>query len=114
MREDFVPALRKYFKDHGLVETRNGVESFQGPFMLGFDAHLYEVQCDFSVLPAPEYGASVGSGSEAASSVLYFCKNAKMTPAEKLKAALESAEGTICSVKGPFEFAEIGTLNASL
>jgi hypothetical protein len=40
MREDFIPALRKYFKDHGLVEARDGVESFQGPFMVGFDAHL--------------------------------------------------------------------------
>jgi hypothetical protein len=37
-----------------------------------------------------------------------------MSPEEKLKGALEAAEGTICSEKVPFEFADMGTLNVSL
>jgi hypothetical protein len=37
-----------------------------------------------------------------------------MTPAQKLRVAREAAEGTICSVKGPFEFAEIGTLSVKM
>lgn len=114
MREEFIPSLRKYFKDHGLLCAENGVERFGGPFMVGFDAQLYIVQSDFSVLPVPEYGGSVGSGAEAAAAVLFFCRTAKMTPEEKLNAALEAAEGTICSVKGPFEFGEIGTLRVNI
>jgi hypothetical protein len=114
MRRDFIPALRKYFKDHGLLETNNGVERFTGPFMVGFEAHLYIVQNDFSVLPAPPHDTSVGSGAEAAEAVLYQCRAMKMTAAQKLRAALEAAEGTICSVKGPFEFAEIGTLSVKI
>ena len=82
--------------------------------MVGFDAHLYIVQNDFSVLPAPPHGGSVGSGGEAAEAVLYHCREMRMTPAQKVRAALEAAEGTICSVKGPFEFAEMGALKASL
>ncbi len=79
--------------------------------MVGFDAHLYIVQNDFSVLPAPPHGGSVGSGAEA---VLYHCRAVKMTPAQKLRAALEAAEATICSVKGPFKFTEIGTLSVKM
>ena len=83
MRRDFIPALRKYFKDHGLLETNNGLERFTGPFMVGFDAHLYIVQNDFSVLPAPSHGGSAGSGAEAAEAVLYHCRAMKMTACSK-------------------------------
>jgi hypothetical protein len=114
MREDFIPALRKYFKNHGLVETRNGVESFQGPFMMGLDAHLYEVQSDFSVLPAPAYGASVGSGSGAASAVLYFCKKAKMSPEEKLKGALEAGRGDDLLCEGAVRICRYGNAKRKL
>jgi hypothetical protein len=44
----------------------------------------------------------------------YHCRAMNMTAAQKLRAALETAEGTICSVKGPFEFAEIGTLSVKI
>ncbi len=113
MREEFIPSLRRYFKEQGLLCVKDGVESFGGPFMVGFDAHLYTIQNDLSVLPIPEYGGSVGSGSEAAASVLFYCRDSKMNAKQKLNAALEAAEGTICSVKGPFEFEEIGTLNVN-
>jgi hypothetical protein len=69
---------------------------------------------DFSVLPVPAYGGAVGSGAESAKAVLYHCRATKLTPNQKLKAALEAAEGTICSVKGPFEFVEIGALNLTM
>jgi hypothetical protein len=52
MREEFIPSLRRYLREHGLLHTKDGVESFGGPFMVGFDAHLYTVQSESFSAPS--------------------------------------------------------------
>ncbi len=114
MRKDFITALRKCFKDGGFnsdSDDEDNAGDRGGNFLVGFDGHLFEVQPDFSVLSCPKWGHSVGSGEEAANAVLFHLyQDASYEPETVLRSALEAAEGTITTVKGPFTFDQIGPL----
>lgn len=101
MRADFIPALRECFKNNAFSEINNSVEK-GGVFLVGFDGFLFSIQADYSVLEAPEYGAAIGSGGEAATAILFHLKDKKHIAEYMVNSALSAAAGTIVSVREPF------------
>jgi len=107
MRVDFIDALRECFSEAGLTETENGVESFEGSFLVGYKDRIFEVQNDFSVLSCPDWGYAIGSGEEVAMGSLFTTKNFQFKrrnakPQKRVQAALEAAAEIIAAVRGPF------------
>lgn len=100
MRTAFVAALRKTFLDEGYLH-RECLRDSGGNFMVGYQGQLFEVQDDFSVLNAPEYGLSCGSGEAPARGSLWTTRGA-WDCRLRVQQALEAAEATTPSVRGPF------------
>ncbi|MDX1641848.1 MAG: hypothetical protein R3220_09125 [Balneolaceae bacterium] len=95
MRTTFIEGVRKCLKDGGY-----GKDSEGGNFLVGYNKRLYEVQNDYSILNCPEWGASVGSGEDAARGSLWTTRNDK-DPKKRVLTALEAAEAVVPSVRGP-------------
>ena len=100
MRTDFIKALRKVLLDEGHLHRENMRES-GGNFLIGYRGALFEVQSDFSVLDAPDFGISCGSGEIAARGSLHTTRSDPDCPGRILR-ALEAAESVTPSVRGPF------------
>lgn len=75
----------------------------QGCLLIGYKGALYEMQSDYSILNAPEWGLSVGSGVYAARGALHALSKHRYTPEKKVMMALEAAEAVAVGVKGPFK-----------
>lgn len=99
IRTTFVTTLRKLLKDNGFMDGDGRDRG--GNFLLGYRGNLYEIQDDFSVLNAPQWGHAVGSGEQPARGSLYTTKDDWDCYA-RLRKALEAAEATTPSVRGPF------------
>lgn len=107
MRTVFIDSVRRCFKDNGCLSIEGGVEH-GGNFLVGYRGKIYEVQGDFSILNVPDYGASVGSGENAARGSLFTTKDMKqLKPKERVLKALESAVAVVPSVRGPFVTLEL-------
>jgi hypothetical protein len=99
IRGDFLDAAVKVFDDHGYLESKSGVKSFCGAFLIGWRGSLWEVQDDLSVIAIPPWGHAVGSGNEAARGALWSCRGAE--PASRVHRALRAAEAIVTTVRGP-------------
>ena len=99
MRTTFIHAVRECFKEGGWMEN-SSEKNEGGNFLVGYQGTLYEVQDDFSVLNSKDCMA-IGSGSLPARGSLYTSKEDPNIP-RRITLALEAAEATITSVRGPF------------
>ena len=95
----FIPKVIELFKN-GLVsydEEHRGTN-----FIVGAGNNIFEVQTDYSIL-VPELGfCSVGSGEDVAMGSLITTKDMDMSIPDKIKLALQAAEGYSCGVQRPF------------
>lgn len=105
MRTIFVDCVRECLRDGGMLETRNGAEQI-GNFLVGYRGHLYEVQNDNSVLNLAGWGHAVGSGELSARGSLWTTRGS-WDCRKRILEALEAAEATTPSVRGPFHQMEM-------
>lgn len=98
MRTTFIEGVRACLKDGGYAKKE--APETGGNFLVGYNGMLYEVQNDFSILNCPDWGASVGSGEDAARGSLWTTRKEK-DPKKRVLTALEAAEAVVPSVRGP-------------
>lgn len=112
MVQEFVPAIRQAFEDHGfkksmelsgktdtVAHSQSG-QDWGGSFLVGVRGELFFVGDDFQVgIPALAHHA-IGSGAHVAYGVLFATQD--LQPEERIRIALEaSVEHTMC-VRPPF------------
>lgn len=98
----FVDAVRQCLKDGGYAEIRDGRESTNGLFLVGFRGNLYRIDVDYQV-GVPLYPfCAVGSGFQVAHGALYASAATGKLPRQRVVEALEAAEHFVTTVRGPF------------
>lgn len=100
-------AIRRCLVDWKFFETITEKDDVEWDMLIGYNGHLYTMQNDYSILPAPARGTAIGSGAEAANAILFHYGSKKVTPRYKLRSALEAAAATIVSVQKPFNFMDL-------
>jgi hypothetical protein len=108
MVQDFVPALRAVMKDHGFLETKDGVEK-AGTWLVGVRGQLFKIQDDFSVMRSESGYQAVGSGAVNAIASLWQSDDERsgkyhFLPQRRVEMALEAAAEHVGSVRGPFDY----------
>lgn len=104
VRTEFVGSVRTLFRESGFL-TKEDQREYGGNFLLGYRGHLFEFQNDFSVLNAPDWGLAIGSGEQPARGSL-FTTRGDWDARRRIQLALEAAEATTPSVRGPFTLSE--------
>lgn len=102
MNTVFIRAVRKLFKKHGFLRVSEGIETFDGIFMVGYRGCLYIIDSDFQLAIATTPYTSIGSGQDVAKGSLYSTD--RFDERDRLRIALEASEQFVPSVRGPFEF----------
>ncbi len=96
-----IPRISRLFADNKF-ETNDRGEASGGDFLLANNTDLYLVQDDYSVVEPKEGFISCGSGMYFALSSMYTTQNTDMSPVERIKLALETAEHFQINVRRPF------------
>lgn len=96
---DFVNTLRELFREHGVLEVVNNIESGSN-FLVGYRGNLYNISYDFQVNQPLEGYDSVGSGMNVALGSLFSTTTGK--PKKRIKKALKAASHHVTSVRPPF------------
>lgn len=109
IRTIFVEAVRARAKKLGFLQSNDGVDRIDGFALLATDGRLFVLQPNLSILESPPWGIATGSGKDAARGSLHTTHDeaATYTARERVGLALEAAEATIVSVRGPFLIEEI-------
>lgn len=96
----FVPQIIDLFRNGVLSEsdTDRG-----GNFIVGAGGHLFEIQCDYSVLEPVNGVCVVGSGADVAMGSLLTSEKMDIPPKERIELALSAAERYCCGVQRPFK-----------
>lgn len=100
-RVELLCAVKKLLDTHDYLQRKDGVASFEGPFLVGWRGLLWEVQCDLSVIATPPEGYSVGSGGSVARGALYATRG-EADPVRRVFEALGAAEAVVTTVRRPF------------
>lgn len=106
MVREFIPAVRKCFKDGGFLEKDKEVER-GGTFLVGYKGRLFSIENDYQVgEPTLPYDA-VGCGSFYAKGSLFSTDDEENSPEDRVNFALCAAEYFNCGVRGPFNIMSI-------
>ena len=100
MVKEFVPSIRKLFKDEGYARVDNN-EEYAGRFIVVSRGRIFEVNSDYAVLEYHDDFYSVGSGSSYALGALHAMRHERSSEAKVLM-ALETAAHFTNTVKPPF------------
>lgn len=101
MVKEFIPAIRKAFKEGGYSKNDNGKEQ-GGTFLVGIYGHLFHIGGDFQVGESLDGYDSVGCGEDLALGSLFSTAASDMTAEERVTHALQAAEKFSAGVSGPF------------
>ena len=113
MIKEFIPPVRKIFKDNGFSEINNNVEK-GGYFLVGFYGELYSIESNFQVVTSKPSYAAIGSGEYFALGSLgttYLAKNissSAIDPVSAIEAALMVSADLCATVRRPFHYLNIG------
>lgn len=103
-----IPEIRKMLRQHGAGKVENRVEEMEAQFLVGYRGKLFYVDEDYQV-GTPSIGFhAIGSGGEVACGALYSTRKAKLTPRQRILAALGAAQHYMSSVRGPFTVLSVG------
>lgn len=105
MVKDFVNGVRQAFKDAGVAQKNNEVESC-GVFLVGYAGRLFNVGSDYQVGEAACGYDAVGCGGNVAQGALFV--NRCGDPRDRITEALMAAEAHSAGVRGPFVVLGIG------
>jgi ATP-dependent protease HslVU (ClpYQ) peptidase subunit len=97
----FVPSIQDLFDKGGYLEEKNKTKT-GGTFLVGYKGNLYCIEDDFQVAEHHDDFNACGCGEYYALGSLFSTKKTKLTPAERVYDALESAEYFSAGVRRPF------------
>lgn len=97
-----IPALRGCLHEHGALLSARGEEGMLGPFLVGYEGRLFEVDGDFQVGESARGHSSVGCGSSFALASLWDTGIDRRPPKERVMRALENAAEHSPGVREPF------------
>lgn len=89
--QSIISLMRKALADHGVLETKEGVEDHKGEFMIGYRGKLYSVDGRFSVGHYADNFEAIGSGREFALAALDTALSEGATPKDAIYQALTTA-----------------------
>ena len=100
----FIEAIRKCLKDGGYSQIKENRET-GGTFIVGHKGKIYQIEEDFQIVESVESFAACGCGHAYAKAVLYITK--KISPKERIRKALQTAEYFSAGVRKPFRILSI-------
>ncbi len=101
MVTDFVDEVRTVLKENGYSTVKDNVE-IGGTFLVGLRGRLFNVCSDYQVGENRLPFDAVGCGQDPALGSLFSTQQVDMTPKQRIRLALESAEAFSAGVRGPF------------
>lgn len=105
MVTQFIPAVRRLFKDGGYLQKESEKES-GGEFIVGWRGRLFIVHSDFQVAEFLLSYAACGCGGDIVKGSLHttasLSASKKIAPKTRIEMALEAAEEFSAGVRGPF------------
>lgn len=101
MVTEFVEEVRRCFKEGGFGRNKDG-EDRGGDFIVAVRGRLFRVESDFQVGESCDNYIAAGSGENFAMGVLFALDKQKLTPREKIKAALQAASHFNAAVSPPY------------
>ena len=103
MKTEYSQALMSCFEKNKFVRFKDEVATIKGAgLIIGYRGALYQLNSDFAILRAHDWGCADGSGYQAAFAVLWATRNLIEDPEERLLISLEAAANTIATVRAPF------------
>jgi len=100
----FIEGIRKCLKDGGYTKVENNEET-GGEFIVGYKGNIYHIGSDFQIAQPVEKFSACGCGENYAKAVLYITKN--MSPQNRIRKALQTAEHFSAGVRGPYKILNI-------
>lgn len=100
-------SLRLAFREAGFMETIEGKEQIDSKLLFTVNNHVYYVGQSLSLVELKENYISIGAGAPYALSSLYTTEKGRMSPVNRVKVALETAEKFSPLVSRPFEVISI-------
>lgn len=97
----FVPNITRLFENGGYGRNNSGEKS-GGVFLLGYKDKLYKIDSDYQVGESFDSYEACGSGEYFALGSLATTENAKVTPIERIRLALQTASKFSTGVQAPF------------
>jgi ATP-dependent protease HslVU (ClpYQ) peptidase subunit len=98
---DFVDALMSCFKNKKFSEEEKNVQ-YGGVFLVGYKGNLYKIEADFQVGQTVDNFNACGCGESFAMGALKSLEKSKLSAAEKVHKALQTAAYFSAGVSGPF------------
>lgn len=101
---DLAPRIGALIAAEGVVGSHHTYLGDKVALLLGYQAELWHIAPDLTVLPEVEFGA-IGSGRHRAYAALHALNSAGVEPAQRrLELALETAAKYTASVRPPWHF----------
>lgn len=104
MCTDFVDAVRKAFKDAGVLEVskEDTTESGNTSALIAVHGRVFMMGTGFSICEMPEHFTAIGSGKYYAFGSLETSRGNGMAPEDRVKVALKVASKYADGVRGPY------------
>lgn len=100
----FIDEIRKCLKDGGYMKITDNREK-GGEFIVGYNGNIYQIQNDFQIALPADLLAACGCGASYAKAVMYITKN--LSPQNRIRKALQTAEHFSAGVRGPYKIMSI-------
>ena len=105
MVKEFIPAVRKCFKDGGYARKKDDEES-AGTFLVCLLGRIFEIEGDYQVGEPMDNFAAVGCAEDVAKGSLYTTEGRVKSSLKRAQMALEAAERFSGGVRAPFVILE--------
>ena len=103
----FTDAVILVLEKNNVLELKNGIKSFFGSFLFGYEDKLYHMYDNFESLDDSRGYDAAGSGCYHATASLYSTQGLNITPEERLKKAIECANEFVVSVDNKVDMVEL-------
>jgi ATP-dependent protease HslVU (ClpYQ) peptidase subunit len=108
MCTEFIDRLRAVLGDNGSKASKDNIDGVAGFswIMVGFRGRLFVIMSDFQVMERRVCYDAIGCGGDYALGSLYESSSSKLSPKQRIEAALKCAETLSAGVRGPFTILE--------
>jgi ATP-dependent protease HslVU (ClpYQ) peptidase subunit len=104
-----VPAIRDCLKQHDSTITfDDGQIGFNGSILVGYDGHLYTMECNFQLTESERNFMAIGSGAEPAIGSLMTTRSCR-SPHKRILQALKTSADNNAGVRAPFDVIKLSS-----
>ena len=103
----FTDEVIKVLDQNNALQLKDGLRTFYGSFLFGFENKLYTMWDNFQSLDDVRGYDSAGSGEYHAMASLYSTEGLNITPENRLKKAIECANEFVISVDNKVDMVEL-------